>query len=173
MQCIYVRHGRTKFSIENRFAGRRDIPIVGIDDKKLTEAFSLTSEHNPLTLLHSPLKRAVQTAQYFIDNFSFEEIISEPLLIERDFGVFEGKVKSEENRRKLEFGIGVESLEQLDSRVNKFLIKYQHRSDNILIVGHSAFYRRLSRTLGIQNKLELSCCEANCFEVHSKTILAP
>ncbi|WP_162063952.1 histidine phosphatase family protein [Vibrio taketomensis] len=95
----------------------------------------------------------MQTAQYFIDNFSFEEIISEPLLIERDFGVFEGKVKSEENRRKLEFGIGVESLEQLDSRVNKFLLKYQHRSDNILIVGHSAFYRRLSRTLGIQINL--------------------
>lgn len=166
MRCIYVRHGITQFSIDNKFAGRLDIPIVDIDTSNLLKnAFTLVEKYKPTILIHSPLIRTFQTAQYFIELFDFENIIIEPLLIERDFGEFEGKIKSIENRANLSFGANVEHLNTFDKRISDFLSKYKNTSTNILIVGHSAFYRQLSLKLNIQNKTELNCCEAHYFEI--------
>ncbi|EGQ7944673.1 histidine phosphatase family protein, partial [Vibrio cholerae] len=102
MQCVYVRHGKTEYSLKNLFAGRKDIPIIGIDEALMADAITLVKSSKPDLLLHSPLLRAVQTAEFFSKEFSFKKVISEPLLIERDFGCYEGLEKTKLNRKYLE-----------------------------------------------------------------------
>lgn len=159
MQFIYIRHGITQYSIENRFAGRRDIPLVGVNNDYLTRSFDLVKKYKPKLILHSPLLRAVQTANHFIAEFN--NIICEPLLIERDFGLFEGKVKTTNNRTMLEKqNASVESLAKVEDRAICFLHKYSHIENTFLVVGHSAFYRSLSKVLSLPSALKLECCEA-------------
>ncbi len=162
MHCIYVRHGITQYSIENRFAGRCDIPIIGVDEHHLSDAFTLVKRFNPTILIHSPLFRAIQTAAYFESQFSFEKIICEPLLIERDFGKLEGMVKTEQNRQLLEQEPTAESLDTFVARVKELLTKYEGSSHNLLVVGHSAFFRHLSLLKSLKQN-HLACCEAYQF----------
>lgn len=165
MKCIYVRHAKTEFSLNNKFAGRLDIPIVGINDKLLFESFAIIDELKPSILLHSPMLRAIQTTEYFKRRFDFSEVISEPLLIERDFGILEGEIKSSENRSRLDREASVESLFDFDCRVKSFLSKYRDIQSTVLVVGHSAFYRQLAKLYSINNKVSLDCCEANYFNI--------
>ncbi|EGQ9057458.1 histidine phosphatase family protein [Vibrio parahaemolyticus] len=158
MQCIYVRHGKTEYSLKNLFAGRKDIPIIGIDEALINEAISLVKSSKPEILLHSPLLRAVQTSEFFSKEFSFKKVISEPLLIERDFGCYEGLEKTKLNRESLEFEESVEKIENLEARAMSFIEKY--KGQNILVVGHSAFYRSLIKFSGSTEKRKLNCCES-------------
>ncbi|MBY7813449.1 histidine phosphatase family protein [Vibrio fluvialis] len=158
MQCVYVRHGKTEYSLKNLFAGRKDIPIVGIDVTLMADAITLVKSSKPDLLLHSPLLRAVQTSELFIKEFSFKKIISEPLLIERDFGCYEGLEKTKLNRESLEFEKSVEKIEALEARAISFIEKY--KGQNILVVGHSAFYRALIKFADSPEKGKLNCCES-------------
>jgi broad specificity phosphatase PhoE len=158
MQCVYVRHGKTEYSLKNLFAGRRDIPIIGIDEALLNEAIALVKSSKPDLLLHSPLLRAVQTSEFFSKEFRFIKVISEPLLIERDFGCYEGLEKTKSNRESLACEESVEKIEHLEARVISFIDKY--KGQNILVVGHSAFYRALIKFSESPAKIKLNCCES-------------
>ncbi|MGD1396098.1 histidine phosphatase family protein [Vibrio harveyi] len=158
MQCVYVRHGKTEYSLKNLFAGRRDIPIVGIDEALIAEAITLVKSSKPDLLLHSPLLRAVQTSEFFSKEFSFKKVISEPLLIERNYGCYEGLEKTNSNRKSLEFEKSVENIEDLEARAISFIDKY--KGQNVLVVGHSAFYRALIKFSKYPKKSKLNCCES-------------
>lgn len=158
MQCVYVRHGKTEYSLKNLFAGRRDIPIIGFDEALMSEAITLAKSSKPDLLLHSPLLRAVQTSEFFSKEFSFKMVISEPLLIERDYGCYEGLEKTKLNRKSLELEESVEKIENLEARVISFIDKY--KGQNILVVGHSAFYRALIKFSESPKKSKLNCCES-------------
>lgn len=163
MQCVYVRHGKTEYSLKNLFAGRRDIPIIGIDEALMNEAIKLVKSSKPDLLVHSPLLRAVQTSEFFSKEFSFKMVISEPLLIERDYGCFEGLEKTKLNRKSLEFEESVEKIEDLEARAISFIDKY--KDQNILVVGHSAFYRTLIKFSSYPKKSKLHCCESTRFQI--------
>ncbi|HGE6030004.1 TPA: histidine phosphatase family protein [Vibrio cholerae] len=158
MQCVYVRHGKTEYSLKNLFAGRKDIPIIGIDEALMADAITLVKSLKPDLLLHSPLLRAVQTAEFFSKEFSFKKVISEPLLIERDFGCYEGLEKTKLNRKSLELEESVEKIEDLETRAISFIEKY--KDQNILVVGHSAFYKALIKFSECPTKSQLNCCES-------------
>ena len=158
MQCIYIRHGSTSYSLDNLFAGRKNLPVIFFDEIKLDEAFVRLENLKPDFLVHSPLLRTVQTAELFYKKYNFKNIICEPLLIERDFGVFEGLKKTPENRLSLEAEISVESIEMIESRVKDFTEKYKGKK--LLVVGHSAFYKFLIKFCTNFDKEELSCCES-------------
>ncbi len=158
MKCVYVRHGKTEYSLKNLFAGRRDIPIIGIDEALISEAITLVKSSKPDLLLHSPLLRAVQTSELFSKEFRFKKVISEPLLIERDYGCYEGLEKTNLNRKSLEFEKSVEKIEDLEARAISFINKY--KDQNILVVGHSAFYRALIKFSESPKKSKLNCCES-------------
>lgn len=163
--AIYVRHALTNYSIENLFAGRKDIPIIDIDLSMINDSFDLVTRLKPTILVHSPLIRAKQTADLFIDKFKFSQIYSESLLIERDFGNLEGKKKTSKNREILEFNSSVESNIVFENRVKNFIDKYKNKDDVILIVGHSAFYRKLALLHSIEIKKTLNCCESIEFKL--------
>jgi broad specificity phosphatase PhoE len=160
MLCVYVRHGITSFSLENRFAGRLDLPILSVDEEQMGETYKLIELVKPTILVHSPLLRAIQTAQYFKKKYTFNKIIEEPLLIERSFGALEGQLKSKENRIRLELEPTAETLKDFDKRVNDFCSKYTNLHQVILVVGHSAFYRQLLKNNLLEHKKNLECCES-------------
>ncbi|MGD8118860.1 histidine phosphatase family protein [Vibrio sp. TRT 29B02] len=163
MKCIYVRHGLTSYSRKNLFAGRKNISVVDIDEQLINEAINLVDMLKPKILVHSPLLRAVQTSQCFLDKFSFDDVVNEPLLLERDFGDYEGKEKTADNRKAMESDASVESLVDFELRVANFIDKY--RGKKILIVGHSAFYRSLVKRCTSAKKSKLKCCEPTYIEV--------
>ena len=64
MELYVVRHGQTEYNRKNLFQGHTDIPLnnVGIEQSK-----KLASKFRNIELdiiLTSPLKRAIQTAEY-------------------------------------------------------------------------------------------------------------
>lgn len=160
---IYIRHGVTLYSQQNKFAGRRDIPVVEFDMQMFNDSLKLIESHKPNILIHSPLLRAKQTSQLYTERFIFDEVVSEPLLLERDFGVFEGQLKTPENRKAMEDHPSVEGDITFTERVVSFLDKYGALDINVLVVGHSAFFRKLSE-LANTDKRKLSCCESSCFD---------
>ncbi|MDC0610240.1 histidine phosphatase family protein [Vibrio sp.] len=160
--CIYVRHGTTEYSQQNRFAGHQDIPIIGIEQERLTAAYKLIAQQRPTVLVHSPLLRAKQTVEYFTDQYEFEQVISEPLLIERDFGNLDGMLKTQENRLLLESERSAETLMHLQARIQEFIDRYRGFDHSLLVVGHSSYYRQLATLLSISRD-HLECCEAITF----------
>lgn len=147
--------------MENRFAGRLDLPILSVDEGFMSETYKLIEQVKPTILVHSPLLRATQTAQFFKKKYTFNKVIEEPLLIERSFGVLEGELKSKENRARLELEPSAESIKKFDKRVNDFRSKYTNLHQVILVVGHSAFYRQLLKHNFLEHKKNLKCCESS------------
>ncbi|OOE54253.1 histidine phosphatase family protein [Salinivibrio kushneri] len=165
MKALYVRHGLTQYSIDNKFAGCRDIPIVGLNEEEMKKTRELIDKCRPEIILSSPLIRAIQTKDEIMKSFNFDLSIVEPLLKERNFGCFEGELKTELNRDLLEKDKSVEDLTNLDIRVNKFIKKYYGMS--ILVLGHSAFYRRFIIHSQSIVKESLSCCESQYVEIET------
>ncbi|MBU3934653.1 histidine phosphatase family protein [Patescibacteria group bacterium] len=99
MKNIFViRHGETDFNKESRYLGRTDEPLnaIGIDQaKKLAEK---TSDLDIEIIYCSPLKRAIETAEFIKTNHTCEVVINE-YFIERSIGVYEGLTKEEVKNR--------------------------------------------------------------------------
>ena len=99
--------------------------------------------------LSSPLKRARETANIITNNKL--EIITDDLLVERDFGDYEGtKVTQELIDKNWDFSLNdssnnMESLKDLLLRIKIFLdkIKKEYQNKNILIVSHGCFIKCL------------------------------
>lgn len=95
MKNIFViRHGETVFNKEGRYLGRTDEPLnaIGVDQaKKLAEK---TSDLDVEIIYCSPLKRAIETAEFIKTNHTCEVVINKHF-IERSIGVYEGLTKEE------------------------------------------------------------------------------
>ncbi|MDR6995422.1 MULTISPECIES: histidine phosphatase family protein [Aeromonas] len=160
MNFIYIRHGETEFSRNNFFAGRKDIPLL---EQTPESIFKITSQirhyPSPTKIYHSPLLRAVQTKNIIINelNLTHVESFSNDMLIERDFGEFEGKEKNIKNRDALVKGIAVEPFDLVKERARLFIMSTM-ADDNFWIIGHSSFYRAL-KEITEQNSLPL---KINC-----------
>lgn len=97
----------------------------------------------------SPLKRTIETA-----NILYSNIIKDDLLIERDYGDFEGK-SIDYNFISLLWDYkvnyhdhNVESIKECLERANKFLKKLKkYKGKNILIVSHGSFIKALHYNL--------------------------
>lgn len=83
MKVYLLRHGRTAYTDQHRYQGRRDIPLSPEGEAELREAGFL-----PELVWVSPLSRARRTAELL---FPGVEQRVEPELVEMDFGAFEGR----------------------------------------------------------------------------------
>ena len=89
MQLILIRHGETLSNKEKRIQGISDVELstVGIEQAHL---LALSLKDHPIKAIHtSPLKRAMQTAE-IINEFHRKELHTHGVLMEMDYGVFEG-----------------------------------------------------------------------------------
>ena len=83
MNVYLLRHGRTAWTEQHRYQGRRDIPLSPEGEAELRRA-----DFAPAVVWVSPLSRARRTAELL---FPGAEQRVEPDLVEMDFGAFEGR----------------------------------------------------------------------------------
>lgn len=164
MQNLYFfRHGETNLNKEGRFQGQSNNPPLNTKGVKQADKLGHTFLQIPLEVIYtSPLRRAIQTA-YTVAESTKAEVKIEPRLIEGNFGVVEGMLKSDIKQRYPEsyakwrdfndmdfaFSNG-ESKAEILNRLQNFLkelksMPYHH----IGISTHSAVIRCFMISLGI------------------------
>jgi broad specificity phosphatase PhoE len=90
-----VRHGTTLLNRQNRYRGRRDVPL---DQGGWLDAWSAASalEHEGVTAIYtSPLRRARDTARIVGDVTGIVEVTDLPGLVNVDYGDWEGLTSDE------------------------------------------------------------------------------
>lgn len=136
----FVRHGQTDWNAGNRLQGRADIGLNPIGIRQAYETKEKLKNIKFDKVFCSPLKRAKETCQIITD----EEIIFDGRLIERDFGEYEGLLKTDFdfegffNASKNQKFLKAESISDVEKRVFSFLdeITEKYPTENILIVCH-------------------------------------
>ncbi len=165
-----VRHGQTDFNVQGRFLGRtnRSLDDTGReqanDAARFLEAWTRKTNTSFEVLLSSPLRRCIETAQPIAKILSLS-ILEESLLIERHYGVFEGKSREEvesefpeifakyrKEKPFVELPEGETAL-QVEERVRKLLFEvFPEKYDainEILIVTHLNPIRAVFHLLGL------------------------
>jgi 2,3-bisphosphoglycerate-dependent phosphoglycerate mutase len=148
-QLLLIRHGETAWNAEHRIQGRLDIPLspLGVlQSARLAECLA----NEPIDAVYSSgQSRAWLTAAPLAARLGLE-VIAEPRLRERSFGIFEGLTLDEAAERyPLEFKKwrerdpawrpeGGESGQQLIDRVLSAVsdIGVKHPSQTVVLVSH-------------------------------------
>ena len=149
MKLYVVRHGQTDWNKESKVQGKTDIPLNEEGIKEAQELKELVCKLNLDLVITSPLKRALETAKILTDNKV--KIITDDRIIERDWGLNEGKLLQEVDRVKcwnVYLNIDENNIEKVQdflSRISLFLedIINKYPDKNILIVAHSAVSRAI------------------------------
>lgn len=92
--CL-VRHGETEWNLARRYQGSMDIPL---NDTGLSQAEAVATaiaDESWDALYSSPLQRAMQTAEAIARKSGITEILTDPDLQERAYGVGEGLTLAE------------------------------------------------------------------------------
>lgn len=136
----FVRHGQTDWNADKRLQGRADIGLnrIGIQQAYATKEKLKDVKFDKVFC--SPLKRAKETCEIITN----QKIIFDDRLIERDFGEYEGALKSDFdfegfwNSSKNQKFLKAESIFDFEKRVFSFLdeITKKYRNEDILIVCH-------------------------------------
>ncbi len=157
---VLMRHGQSLWNRENRLTGSVDVPLT---EKGRGEAISAALQCSELKFdiaYASPLSRARNTAALFLEKLGqFVPLITDPLLIEKNYGILQGLNK---DRVKAEYGAdaydlmhrsynvappGGESLRELGLRVQPFVRQVVGEDlrlgKNVLLVAHGNVIRSL------------------------------
>jgi broad specificity phosphatase PhoE len=156
-----LRHGLTELNRDKRVGGHTDVPLLEVGRQQAEEARA-NFEGTPFDLvISSPLQRAIQTA-VIVTGVASEDLIIEPLCIERFFGQMEGLTRPEVEARfpqvvYLQIGHvgnslnppGGETYETLRRRAEQFLDKVlaTHAGRRVVISSHQAFMQQLHGVL--------------------------
>lgn len=149
MKLYVVRHGQTDQNVLGLVQGdtESDLTEKGREEAKALQ--DLVKSLNVDVVVSSPLRRAVDTAKLITNNE--KEIIIDDRLIERDFGLSEGKPVDEELtvkywNFKLNTDINqVEKVQDLMFRITEFIEDMRNKYDDkkVLVVAHSAILRAI------------------------------
>ena len=153
MQLIVIRHGETALNKENRLQGSRE-PNEGLTPtgKKTVERLRDELMVTPTVIYASPLARTQETAAILNERFH-APILSAPELVERDFGMLSGKLRSEVDPTLVESDLegtydyhpyGGESVADVKARVLAFLSTLPLASDEtVFLITHRGIIRIL------------------------------
>ncbi len=86
IRLALIRHGHTSWNRAGRIQGRSDIPLDA-EAQELLAGYKLPPQWREAALVSSPLSRAVETAELI----SSRTPVTNPALIEMDWGAWEGK----------------------------------------------------------------------------------
>ena len=158
-----IRHGKSEGNLIRKFQGHDDTPLSDVGREQAQLLKEKLRDTMVDAVYHSPLKRAKTTAQIVFggNNGSFKE---EPLLIERNFGVFDGLTLEEAKKihdkaedfymlRLVDLDLdGVESLSSVQNRALATVEKIvkENKGKTIAIVTHNFWIKSfLSRILDL------------------------
>ena len=143
MRTVYfVRHGQSQANIDRVFAGcSLDSPLTpkGLEQADLT-AEALRGKTFDV-IVSSPLLRAKATAERIAQKLGYNgDIVLEPLLRERDFGIATGEPWGSPIEAEIDDGTvdGLETVEQLAERMQHLLEWFRASApgQSLLVVGH-------------------------------------
>lgn len=147
-KLYFIRHGLSELNVQGKFAGTTETPLTDEGRRQAKAAGQLARQHDIDLIVASPLSRALETAQIIAKEISYpaDKILTNKLLIERDFGELEGKPWAPD--LNLDGFSDIETDDTLTERAHlalKWLNSFQ--ADNILVVSHGAFGRALRSIL--------------------------
>jgi broad specificity phosphatase PhoE len=138
MKIYLIRHGETEGNVKHILAGQSESPLT---QKGLEQAKKLSNRLKDKKIdivFSSPLSRAQDTAKEILRNHPDTEYILDDRIMERSFGLYEGKARLE-NWDWLNLPKGVETSKEFSLRVKSFIkeITEKHGNKNILISCHA------------------------------------
>jgi broad specificity phosphatase PhoE len=145
-----LRHGESKnnvLGIISTLAGETD--VYGLTERGVAQVESVAAERHAFSLiLHSPLRRAVETAGILSKAWGAPASTDERL-IEVYLGVFDGRPEAEYRAWKLETGQWVPPLGESDAdaqkRIRELLavLDAEHPNASLLLVTHGTLLHHL------------------------------
>lgn len=169
MEIYLTRHGETEWNRKEILCGRADIPL---NENGICQARMLAEKVRKINIdliLTSPLQRTIQTAE-IVSQYTGIPMIREPLLIEQDFGILEGRSMRDEEcleHRKnffCPFPKG-ESVVMVAHRAMLLMemLKENRDGQKRLLISHGAFCRAFHSCLeGMQNERYYQVQFENC-----------
>ena len=146
--CL-VRHGQTDWNKNLLIQGTIDNPLNDYGRLSTKNSVEIIKKLNINfdVFLSSPLSRAIETASIIKNEIGFDnEILIIDGLIERDFGILEGRKVCKESYDLMKIGVeGLEMLPDLEERALKTILDINRLfpNKNILIATHSQFIKGL------------------------------
>ena len=141
------RHGQTDWNIDLRLQGTAEIPLNAFGIAQVETAANHLDLDSWDLVLTSPLGRAKQSAEILLEAVPGKEMLVEPMLIERSFGVGEGMLYSQwhDTYGQLEDIPGAESNSSVIQRSKDLLehLSTTYSGARILAVSHGALIRYL------------------------------
>ena len=153
MNIYLLRHGETDWNKEGRIQGHTDILLNQNGRMQISHAADILTdlEVNIDVIITSPLSRARESAEIAAHRLAYhkENIVVEPMLIERSFGDAEGLTVAEREAKYPNYHysdihyhfVGMESFEDLMNRAHcilKKIVNTYKDKQNILVVSHGA-----------------------------------
>jgi broad specificity phosphatase PhoE len=90
-----VRHGTTTLNVQNRYRGRRDVPLDAQGYQDAVDAARLLSSAGLAAVYSGPLRRTLATAQIIADEARVEDVRILHGLNNVDYGAWEGMTSEE------------------------------------------------------------------------------
>ena len=146
MDIYLLRHGETDWNKTGLLQGHTDIPLNENGRKQVRDtAQKLSASAAKMDLIiSSPLQRAHESAEIVARQLDYpiENIIVEPMLIERSFGAGEGRTLAERMKKFPDNDYpGMESqtdlIQRAGSAFRRIVNKYSD-AENILLTAHGA-----------------------------------
>src|SRR5690606_41746338 len=111
-KLVLLRHGETEWSRTGRHTGRTDIPLTPHGEELARAAGELVRGYDFRLVLSSPLQRARRTAELAGLHAEID-----PLLVEWDYGGYEGRTTGDIRARSEEHTSELQSRENLVCRL--------------------------------------------------------
>ena len=150
MNKLYiVRHGQTDWNVQKLLQGKTDIELNKEGIRQAKELSKVIGLNKIDVCICSPLKRTKKTAELILGKKV--PIIYDELIVERDFGNYEGKpiifdlIAKQWDYKTNDVDGEIESVQECLKRAKKFLdkISSKYKNKNILIVSHGGFIKTL------------------------------
>jgi len=94
--CLYlIRHGTTTMNVENRYRGRRDVPLDAQGYQDAVDAARQLSKVGLAAVYTGPLRRTIATAQIIADEARVPDLRILHGLNNVDYGAWEGMTSAE------------------------------------------------------------------------------
>jgi broad specificity phosphatase PhoE len=156
-----VRHGTTTLNVQNRYRGRRDVPLDAQGYQDAVDAARLLSSAGLAAVYSGPLRRTLATAQIIADEARVEDVRILHGLNNVDYGAWEGMtaeeaavydpVQFEAYRTAPQHAVcpGGERLTDARGRILAAidLIGRRHRGEVVVAVTHAVMIRLVCATL--------------------------
>jgi ribonuclease H / adenosylcobalamin/alpha-ribazole phosphatase len=95
---VLLRHGQTPMSVQQRYAGRSDVPLTDVGVQQAAAAAKQLASAGIGVIVTSPLLRAVQTAQE-VAAVTGAAVVTDDGFRETDFGAWDGLTFAEVRER--------------------------------------------------------------------------